>query len=87
MTPDLINGLFEFTAGIMNWINVRRLYRDKEVKGYSPWVFGFFTSWGVWNLYYYPYLGQWWSFAGGISIMGSNMSWLTLAIYYHYRRK
>lgn len=84
--PDLTNGGFEFLAGVMNWINVRRLYKDKEVRGYSPWVFGFFTSWGLWNLFYYPHLGQWISFAGGISIMLSNMSWLSLAIYYHYKR-
>jgi hypothetical protein len=87
MTPDMINGSFEFLAGIMNLINVRRLYIDKEIKGYSPWVFGFFTAWGVWNLYYYPFLEQWVSFFGGVVIMISNTAWLSLAIYYHFKRK
>jgi len=87
MTPDLINGSFEFLAGMVNWINVRRIYKDKQVKGYSPWAFGFFTAWGIWNLYYYPYLGQMFSFFGGLFIMLSNTAWLTLAIYYHYNKK
>jgi hypothetical protein len=34
----MINAAFEFGAGLMNIINIRRLYKDKEVKGYSKWV-------------------------------------------------
>lgn len=87
MNPDLINGSFEFLAGIMNWINVYRIYKDKQVKGYSTWVFGFFASWGIWNLYYYPHLDQWISFYGGISITLSNMAWIACAIYYGVKKR
>jgi len=62
--PDMINGLFEFTSGILSWINVRQLYKDKEVRGYNIKVFSFFVLWGYWNLYYYPNLHQWISFFG-----------------------
>jgi hypothetical protein len=82
MTPDVINALFEFGAGLMCLINIRRLHIDKEVRGYSKWVFAFFTTWGMWNLYYYPHLGQWWSFWGGLSICSTNFIWLGMAIYY-----
>jgi hypothetical protein len=87
MTPDIINGSFEFIAGVLSWINVHRLYVDKEVKGVSPWVFGFFTSWGFWNLYYYHHLAQPFSWWGGMSITLSNCAWMYLAIYYHFKRR
>lgn len=88
MWQDFCNGGFEFLAGIFNWINVRRVYRDKEVKGYSVPVAGFFALWGFWNLYYYPHLNQWVSFFGGLSISLSNLVWIAFAIYYtkFYRR-
>lgn len=82
MNPDFINGLFEFAGAAMLWQNVRRLNRDKVVRGvhWSPTLF--FTSWGVWNLWYYPSLGQWWSFAGGCAIVLVNALWLTLLLHY-----
>lgn len=84
--PDLINGVFEATGSVAVWANVRRLYRDKIIKGvcWQPMVF--FSSWGVWNLYYYPHLGQWLSFLGGISIALANIVWTAMAVYY-LRRK
>lgn len=89
MWQDFCNGGFEFFAGILNWINVYRVYKDKEVKGYSIGVASFFAAWGFWNLYYYPFLNQWISFVGGMSISLSNLAWISLAIYYskHNRRK
>ncbi|KKM25998.1 hypothetical protein LCGC14_1589390, partial [marine sediment metagenome] len=33
MNPDQINACFEFFAGILLVMNVRRIYRDKEAKG------------------------------------------------------
>lgn len=83
MWADVVNGGFEFLAGFVNLLNVWRLYKDKMVKGYNAWAFVFFTSWGFWNLYYYPSLNQWFSFWGGICICTSNMLWLALA--YRYR--
>lgn len=81
---DIINGSFEFIAGLMTWLNVSQIIKDKKVRGYNLKVFMFFTLWGYWNLYYYPSLGQWWSFYGGISIMLANTIWLALAIHYKH---
>jgi hypothetical protein len=47
----------------------------------------FFTSWGVWNLYYYPSLGQWLSFAAGIALCLGNIAWVSQAIRLAYRSK
>jgi len=85
---DTINGGFEFIAGILSWLNVWTLYKHKEVKGYNLYVWVFFTFWGFWNLYYYPSLNQWYSFFGGMSISITNITWITLVIYYkHFYRK
>jgi hypothetical protein len=82
MTPDLINGLFEVVGSLMIWLNVRQIYRDKEIKGVHVAPTAFFFTWGLWNLYYYPHLNQWLSFAGGISIAIANGFWVGLMIYY-----
>ena len=82
MTPDLINGLFEFLGSIMLWRNVIQLHRDKMARGVHWTATGFFAAWGYWNLFYYPHLDQWWSFAGGISIVVANTIWLVQMLYY-----
>ncbi len=69
MTPDIINGLFEFFGGVLLWANVRALHRSKKFLGVSIVPVAFFTSWGLWNLYLYPAVGLWWSFLGGINIV------------------
>lgn len=82
MIADIVNGLFEATAGLFVINNCRCLLRDKSVKGVSVLSTGFFTAWGIWNLYYYPSLSQWMSFFGGLLIVVSNVLWIILAIRY-----
>lgn len=82
MNPDLINGLFEFLGSVMLWRNVRQLYLDKQVRGMHWSATAFFMSWGYWNLFYYPNLGQMWSFAGGCCIVAANTTWLAQIFYY-----
>jgi uncharacterized membrane protein YfcA len=81
-TPDLINGLFEFIGGLSVLNNCRILFRDKQVKGVSIFSTVFFTSWGFFNLWYYPSLDQWMSFAGGLIICVANALWIFLAAHY-----
>ncbi len=80
--PDFINGLFEATAGFAVLNHCRQVLKDKDVKGVSIASTIFFTSWGFWNLYYYPHLDQWFSFTGGLFIVASNTLWVVLMIYY-----
>jgi Na+/proline symporter len=86
MTPDMLNGFFELLGSLMLWSNVRRLYIDKQTMGINGWTVGFFTSWGIWNLFYYPNLNQWYSFAGGVSIVIANTAWLILLLYYKNKK-
>lgn len=85
MSPDMINGLFEFAGGGMILNHARVLYRDKMVRGVSKFSTAVFSSWGFWNLFYYPSLDQWWSFAGGCTIVIANCLWL--ALMFHYKNK
>jgi len=83
---DLINGAFEVCGGFLCWFNVRILLIDRVVKGVFWPVQAFFAVWGWWNLYYYPSLGQWYSFAGGIFLVAGNTVWVVLALKLKERR-
>ena len=80
--PDVINGTFEILGGILCWLNVLKLYKEKYIAGIYWPVQGFFTVWGFWNLYFYPSLRQWYSFAGGIFLVISYTTWCAMAAYY-----
>jgi hypothetical protein len=79
---DLANAAFEVVGGLMVFDHCRALWRDKEVKGVSIPATCMFVSWGIWNLYYYPMLEQWASFAGGLVIVTGNTLWVWLMFYY-----
>lgn len=77
-TPDLINGSFEAVAALFTLNHCRVLWHDKAVAGVSVASMAFFTLWGVWNLWYYPSLGQTWSFAGGALLVVANAVYVAL---------
>lgn len=79
---DKINGGFEFVGALLILISCYRLYQDKEIRGVSSLPVLFFTAWGAWNMFYYPSLGQWWSFCGGVCVTTANLLWLALALHY-----
>lgn len=84
---DTINGLFEFVGAYTNLQNVRAIRRDRSVAGVSWQSFAFFSSWGLWNLVYYPALGQWLSFAGGCAIVSMNLLWVGHYFWYRYAKE
>lgn len=87
MRADIVNGLYETAGSIAIWFNVRKLYQDKIVKGILWKPFIFWSSWSVWNCYYYPHLHQWFSFAGGASLCIANIVWTSMAAYYMRPKK
>ena len=86
MNPDLINGLFECIGALVLTMNVRQLLKDKVLHGVHILPTIFYTCWGLWNLYYYPALDQWFSFFGGLAIVIVNAVWVVLAIKYSRRQ-
>jgi hypothetical protein len=87
MTPDLINGLFEFCGALMLAKNVHQLYKDELVRGVHWMPTMFFAAWGLWNVYFYPAYDLMWSFAGGIAIVSVNLVWFGLMVYYKERER
>lgn len=85
MTIDHINGAFEAFGALFTWRNALQLFRDREIKGVYWPITLFFALWGVWNLYYYPHLGQWLSFYAGCALVGGNLVWCGLAIFLWWR--
>lgn len=85
-TADLINASFEMFGAVFVWLNVKQLYIDKTVKGIDWRVTAFWTAWGVWNLFYYPALGQHLSFYAGIILVIGNLTWVGLLAYYKWRK-
>ena len=85
--PDLINGLFELFGAPFICLSIITLYKQKKVKGVSWIHVGYFAVWGFWNLYYYPYLKQWISLCGTMSIVLCNTIWFCQIIYYSRKKK
>ena len=82
MNPDVINGMFQLIGAGFTWANAWHLYQAKQIKGvYWPTLL-FFTAFGLWNLFYYPMLGQWFSFVAGVFLVAGNAAWVILAVYY-----
>ena len=79
---DTINGMFELVGSALTWMSVYRVWKDKGYAGvYAPAVVLFFV-WGFWNLFFYPHLGQWMSFLGGVSLVVANLFWVLFMFYY-----
>ncbi len=78
------NAMFEFFGSMALMKNVFKLHADKMVRGYHWAATAYFMSWGYWNIFYYPSVGDWWSFTGGLFVVAVNTFWLGQMI--HYRK-
>lgn len=82
---DAINGAFEAFGALFVLNHCRVLHAHKSVRGVSVVSVVFFASWGVWNLWFYPSLGQWLSFLGGAGIVVANFIYVALLLHYKLR--
>ena len=82
---DAVNGGFETLAGVMVLNHCRVLLAQRSVRGVSVTSCVFFTLWGLWNLIYYPSLGQSMSWVGGMFVVAANVVYVGLLV--HFRRK
>ena len=79
-TADIINGAFECFGAYAAWRNAYQLHRDREISGVYWPVYAFYFCWGVWNLLYYPSLGQWVSTVAGAVLALGNLAWVVMAV-------
>jgi hypothetical protein len=82
---DMINAVYEGVGAVLISLNIRRLLRDKTVKGVSLWPGAWWTCWGAWNVYFYSAVNTPASFYAGIAVVLANATWLGLAV--HYARR
>lgn len=86
MNGDLVNALFECGGAGFCLLSILRLRRDREVRGVSWLHAGFFVGWGWWNVWFYPSVGLWYSWAGGLLLAATNTTWLGQLIWHEFRR-
>lgn len=84
---DYVNGSFELCGAFAITLGCRQLYRDKIVRGVSVLHLSYFLAWGIWNLYYYPSLDQWFSCVGGIGVVSANAVYVAMLVYYLKRER
>jgi len=87
MNNDMINASLQLIGSLFIFNNCRILFNHKDVKGVSILSTIFFFVWGLWNLRYFPSLGQWWSFWAGVVMVAANSLWITMMVYYSGRVK
>ncbi len=75
MNIDIVNGAFELTAGFFVLASCRR-----GAGGVSPITVAFFTTWGVFRLFFYPAVGCPVSLVGGVMVTAANAFWLVLLL-------
>jgi hypothetical protein len=86
MIPDLVNGLFEFFGSLFILNHTKALWQSRQARGISLVSVIYFAGWGIWNLFYYPHLDQWFSFAGGCAIMAANFFWIGSIAYLRLKK-
>lgn len=84
---DQINAVAEVIACIVLLPSIMRAWRLKVVVGVHWLTPAFFWSYGIWNLFYYHSLEQWWSGFAAILLAAQNTVWLLMVILYTPRRR
>jgi len=86
MTPDILNGLFELGGALAIVPSIKSILDKRQAIGIH-WAHQlFFCSWGLWNLFYYPNLEQWFSFIGAVVLVLTNLLYTSLVWKYRIRR-
>lgn len=73
---DVVNAAFECLGGFAVLLSIVKTLKDKQVRGVHWGTVVFFTTWGYWNLYYYPSLGQTISGYGALGVALMNTMWI-----------
>lgn len=86
MTPDMINASFEFAGSLVVCFSIFTIMKDKCYAGINIIHVGFFSVWGVWNVFYYPAIGQPWSFIAGCFLAAANVVYVMLLWWFPHRK-
>ena len=84
MNLDLINASFELFGGVAILMSANKCYQNKSADGISWVMTAFFFIWGIFNLFFYPSLGQNLSFYAAVFMVACNIAYTSLIIKYSY---
>jgi hypothetical protein len=84
---DAINSFFEMGMFVVILMGIYKLVQDKYVAGFHWAQVAFPMSWGMFNLVYYPSLGQTLSTVAAVFVVVANIVYLILITYYLQKGK
>ena len=86
MTLDQFNSMFPFIACISPIFNIKKLLKDKEVKGVHWFVL---VTYGgqVSGIYFMYSLKQWWTLAACSTFFVLSFAWYCMMVYYNLLQK
>ncbi len=84
MNPDVVNAFFELAGAFFICLSIKALWRDKEIKGVHWLPTVYFTTWSLWNIFWYNSLDKPWSLIGAYLMVVANMTWLISLGYFSY---
>ena len=87
MRNDIIQACFNIGGAIAISSSIIKLYQEKIVRGVHWPMMIFFMSWSSYNIYFYSFLEQSYSFYAGFSILTAEITYLYLLLYYTYMER
>jgi hypothetical protein len=84
-TQDAINAGIEVLGTFMVLVSVRRLVRDKKVRGIAPSHVAYSVGSAWWFTYYYAHLDQWLSFAAAVAYTLVVSFWMLMMVVFFIR--
>ena len=87
MNNDIVMATFQVGACFFLILSILTIFRDRDLKGVSVWMIGFFTLWTVYGSWNWYHLDQFWSFATSVTMGILYAIWLSLAIFTKIERK
>jgi len=85
LTPDMVNAALLLVAGIIQWANCWRTYKDKCIKGVHPSLLAFMWCWTLWSITYFYNLTQYYSMLAECHLFVAVNVWVWQA--WGYREK
>jgi hypothetical protein len=86
MSADHVNAAFEVAGSIATWATFAAIIKDKGYAGMRLPLVAFFTTWGLWNLYFYTHLFLPISLYASIVLTAGNIAVMGAMVYYGRKR-
>ncbi len=80
MNNDYVMASFQVGACSFLCLSIYAIFRDRELKGVSVWMIGFFLLWTIFGTWNWFTLHQFWSYVTSVLMGILYTIWLALAV-------